>query len=615
MYKTSVVFGKNFNSTIIKSKLTKTEKILQEQKEIKTKPQIEIKPKIENRIVEENIKNGQTNEPTTEIINGKISDDKISGKVKPKVRTEKLKPEMRVYKTIKAAEKKQKSQIEKKASPTTPKKVVEAKINGDALIKSRTAVPAKTSSSSTQAKSAKDANNRKVVESKYKAAPKKDVSKSAKKKKPNQNDIVIEKDFKSEETDKPEHDKEDKMSDKIEVDECAYKKDKVLLESIPSHEFRVDKEPVVLSEIIEVDFKSQDELSKRDENNKNITLKIKTDVDEIGEAKTDDHKDISEERKVEDIEKDGEDKTELPKEESTPDISLKEELKEKAEKEILEKTIDDKAKVRDIEKSENKPDDKVDEELIYKTEKQPLEMDANISKGEDEALPDEFQQESKLSDAVAKDEIKETEVTEEDNKTLMKEIEDERAETIEAKEIEPKQDYIDTDEVHKAATGDKGITKEVVSKDDIYIDVVDEEILDTDKYETADGHKDGIHKEETYEIPDAQITKEVVFTDAAKGEKEVEIKPVHMDKVETDDVQKDTIEKTPDTQVTDDVIIKDAQGDKKEAELNPAHMDEDETDDSYKDVIERVSDTQTTKEVVSKDAPKGKNFSKVKFNY
>ncbi|KAF5306743.1 hypothetical protein FQA39_LY01501 [Lamprigera yunnana] len=1184
--------AKTLTPTIIKSKLTKTEKILQEQKEIKTKPQIEIKSKIENRIVEENIKNGQTNgitvpekiikkvdsteseksgpqslegkksEPTTEIINGKLSDDKISDKVKPKVRTEKVKPEMRVYKTIKAAEKKPKPQIEKKASPTTPKKVVEAKINGDAPIKSRTAVPAKTSPSSTPAKSAKDANNRKVVESKYKAAPKKDVSKSAEKKEtkserkpisrrpkgtspigkvpespikkiselhkieirkpklekecttdsstvstpsadvetamkkdlskltpedleqikqrelaelkeeqevvkeieavfrkseskneddsdmrkiksvsidektdgneeyliiekeeidhdsldekdakesetqkhmrdseesekrrklsevaeredaedekekqekdkiiistikedtvkiiskdisvvtpddkveessgkkitdregdddnkdinvlesqpdekystpiesgattaptlpederipldeikedigieekyvkeetkeketpfvqlpqkttdsatkipnivgikldrqtpmrdivktpdevadlpvhevvdmenydqyqasqvqmPKQDkierdlseeklyeqremekaveplkveiieaivdklpelikeekeelkiatkvdepaveekkeleevesgipeteeqvakdvtrdftpkhvealeaieevkldtkdtvpdkqdltkDIDIEKGFKSEETDKPEHDKEDK----IEVDECAYKKDKVLLESIPPHEFSVDKEPEVLSEIIEVDFKSQDELSKLDENNKDLTPKIKTDVDEIEEAKKDDHKDISEERKVEDIKKDGEDKTELSKEEATTDISLKEELKEKAEKEILEKTIDDKAKVGDIEKSEDKQDDKVDEELICKAEKQPLEMDTNISKGETEALPDEFQQESKLSDAVAKDEIKETEVMKEDNKTLMKEIEGEKvikreiikdtsekeviiesqqnaaekvedkkittddnkdvidivvehhveeietkpiskAETIEAKEIEPKQDHVDTDKVHKAATGDEDITKEVVSKDDIHTDVVDEEVIEktsatetteeavskdtaedkkvdlrpihTDKDETADVHKDGIHKEETDEIPDTQITKEVDSKDSAKVEKEVEIKPVHMDKVETDDVQKDIIEKTPDTQITDDVIIKDAQGDKKEVELKPAHMDKNETDDSHKGAVdkEKISDTEITEEVIAKDAP------------
>ncbi|KAF5300794.1 hypothetical protein FQR65_LT09097 [Abscondita terminalis] len=215
--KYSTCSAKTLTPGIIKTKLTKPEKIIQEQKEIKLKPQpIEIKTKMENKIVEENVKNGHTNGVTgnqniseklmkkhdstesdksgpqsidskkvdavQEIVNGKTPDEKSIEKSKSRAKPEqKIKPETKSGKNVRSIERKVKLPLEKKASPTTPKKTVETKMNGDVPSKTKPST-IKTSPSATPAKSAKEANNRKVVESKYKAAPKKDVPKAADKK-------------------------------------------------------------------------------------------------------------------------------------------------------------------------------------------------------------------------------------------------------------------------------------------------------------------------------------------------------------------------------------------------------------------------------------------------
>ncbi|KAK5649408.1 hypothetical protein RI129_000437 [Pyrocoelia pectoralis] len=205
--------AKTLTSTIIKTKLTKTEKIVQDHKEIKPKSVIDGKPKMENKIVDEDIKNGHTNgitqpisekiikkhdsteseksgtqiidtkklEVTKDLVNGKATDEKIDKfKAKPKPEP-KIKPEMKTNKNARSLERRTRppASAEKKASPTTPKKTVETKINGDAT---RIKPAAKISPSATPAKSAKDANNRKVVESKIKSAPKREAPKPGEKK-------------------------------------------------------------------------------------------------------------------------------------------------------------------------------------------------------------------------------------------------------------------------------------------------------------------------------------------------------------------------------------------------------------------------------------------------
>ncbi|KAK4881314.1 hypothetical protein RN001_004633 [Aquatica leii] len=210
--------AKTLTPTIIKTKLSKPERIIQEQKEIKLKPQsTDIKPKMENKIVEENIKNGHSNGVTNnqvvpeklikkhdstesdksgpqsldikksdnvqEIVNGKATDEKTIEKTKPRTRVDqKVKPEVKLTKTTRPIDRKVKAPVEKKASPTTPKKTVETKMNGDVPSKAKPQSTVKTSPSATPAKSTKEANNRKVVESKYKVAPKKDISKPTEKK-------------------------------------------------------------------------------------------------------------------------------------------------------------------------------------------------------------------------------------------------------------------------------------------------------------------------------------------------------------------------------------------------------------------------------------------------
>lgn len=211
--------AKTLMPTITKTKQSKTDRILQDQKETKTKEKIlhqtEGKGKLENKIAEENIKNVQSNGITTDqlitekimkkhdstesdksgpplsdvkkmengngkdysITNGK-TEDKSNVKIKPKVE-QKSKIEPKTVKQSRTIDKKPKPLVEKKASPTTPKKVIEAKVNGDGPPKARSTI--KTSPSATPAKSTKEANNRKVVESKYKAAPKREVLKVDKK--------------------------------------------------------------------------------------------------------------------------------------------------------------------------------------------------------------------------------------------------------------------------------------------------------------------------------------------------------------------------------------------------------------------------------------------------
>ncbi|KAF2902506.1 hypothetical protein ILUMI_03680 [Ignelater luminosus] len=210
--------AKTLTPSLIKSKQTKADRIIQEQKE-KTKEKVvqqaEGKIKAENKIVEENIKNIQANGVTTDqligvkiikkhdsteseksgpqsgdikkmetkeapLTNGKPSEDKSVEKAKPKHKPEqKAKVESKVSKQTRSIERKPKPLPDKKASPTTPKKTIESKLNGDAPPRLRTIT--KVSPSATPAKSAKEANNRKVVESKYKVPPKKDTPKADKK--------------------------------------------------------------------------------------------------------------------------------------------------------------------------------------------------------------------------------------------------------------------------------------------------------------------------------------------------------------------------------------------------------------------------------------------------
>ncbi|CAH0553675.1 unnamed protein product [Brassicogethes aeneus] len=133
----------------------------------------------ENKLIENNIKNGDMNgAPKEKIVKKsdstdseksakvKKSDEKIiengdKPKSKPKAAP---KPRADSQQRKKAA----KAEADKKASPTTPKKTADNKTNGES--KPKTAF--KPSPSATPAKSTKDANNRKVIESK-KAVPKK----------------------------------------------------------------------------------------------------------------------------------------------------------------------------------------------------------------------------------------------------------------------------------------------------------------------------------------------------------------------------------------------------------------------------------------------------------
>ncbi|XP_049820666.1 microtubule-associated protein futsch isoform X2 [Aethina tumida] len=179
--------------SIIKSKQKETilDKVVPTEKpkvplEKKEKPE---KIRQENKLIENNIKNGDVNgviqeKPVSEKVvkksestdseksaKGKKQEEaklvENGDKLKQKPKTENKPPKAR------AESQQRRKPTEKKASPTTPKKSVDNKTNGE--VKPKTVM--KPSPSATPAKSTKDANNRRVIESK-KAAPKRESAPS-----------------------------------------------------------------------------------------------------------------------------------------------------------------------------------------------------------------------------------------------------------------------------------------------------------------------------------------------------------------------------------------------------------------------------------------------------
>jgi microtubule-associated protein 1 len=167
-------------TTIIKTKQSMLEKIIQPEKKIPVDNKKEKTPKPQtDNIMETEMKNGEVNGVQPEkVAPVKKSDSTESEKSisKPKKiiengeKIEKPRPKPRTELRPKARSDSQQRKVktaEKKPSPTTPKK----QVNGEPRMKP------KASPTATPAKSAKDANNRKVVESKIKAAPKKEPAK------------------------------------------------------------------------------------------------------------------------------------------------------------------------------------------------------------------------------------------------------------------------------------------------------------------------------------------------------------------------------------------------------------------------------------------------------
>jgi microtubule-associated protein 1 len=167
-------------TTIIKTKQSMLEKIIQPEKKIPVDNKKEKTPKPQaDNIMETEMKNGEVNGVQPEkVAPVKKSDSTESEKSisKPKKiiengeKIEKPRPKLRTELRPKARSDSQQRKVktaEKKPSPTTPKK----QVNGEPRMKP------KASPTATPAKSAKDANNRKVVESKIKAAPKKEPAK------------------------------------------------------------------------------------------------------------------------------------------------------------------------------------------------------------------------------------------------------------------------------------------------------------------------------------------------------------------------------------------------------------------------------------------------------
>jgi microtubule-associated protein 1 len=167
-------------TTIIKTKQSMLEKIIQPEKKIPVDNKKDKTPKPQtDNIMETEMKNGEVNGVQPEkVAPVKKSDSTESEKSisKPKKiiengeKIEKPRPKLRTELRPKARSDSQQRKVktaEKKPSPTTPKK----QVNGEPRMKP------KASPTATPAKSAKDANNRKVVESKIKAAPKKEPAK------------------------------------------------------------------------------------------------------------------------------------------------------------------------------------------------------------------------------------------------------------------------------------------------------------------------------------------------------------------------------------------------------------------------------------------------------
>ncbi|GJQ81610.1 futsch [Trypoxylus dichotomus] len=147
----------------------------------------EIKSRIENKLVE-NLEKIEVNgvsseneiEKTVKKSDSTDSDKSVKStkqkKIDEKIDEKKPKPkESKPKPKVDSKVDKKKAVSEKKASPTTPKKTIEPKVNGEMKEKEKpTHKPIKYSPSSTPAKSAKEATNRKVIESKNKMAAKKE---------------------------------------------------------------------------------------------------------------------------------------------------------------------------------------------------------------------------------------------------------------------------------------------------------------------------------------------------------------------------------------------------------------------------------------------------------
>lgn len=140
---------------------------------------------LENKVIENNLKNGELNgvvdkletDKTVKKSDSTESDKSLKATKKPDdskliedADKPKTKPVQRTTTRRSESQKRRPVGGDKKASPTTPKKNVDNKVNGDAK------KPIKPSPTGTPAKSAKDANNRKVIESKIKSVPKKEPS-------------------------------------------------------------------------------------------------------------------------------------------------------------------------------------------------------------------------------------------------------------------------------------------------------------------------------------------------------------------------------------------------------------------------------------------------------
>lgn len=172
----------------------------------------ELKANIETRNIENNLKNGNIRDiqngqkgviksDSTDSEKGILkapkqkdiisTNDKTEEKVKPRLNDLKSKDDQKKSEA-KSAKSRSESQQRKskpsdKKSPTTPKKTIDSKVNGEV---SKTKTAGKPSPQTTPAKSTKEANNRKVVESKYKQAPRRHQQADKKESKPERKPVA-----------------------------------------------------------------------------------------------------------------------------------------------------------------------------------------------------------------------------------------------------------------------------------------------------------------------------------------------------------------------------------------------------------------------------------------
>ncbi|XP_045460642.1 microtubule-associated protein futsch [Harmonia axyridis] len=164
------------------------------------KPKIEIKkskPKQipENKLIEDSLKNGLQNGHAEKVVrkSGSVESDKSESKPpKPKKEENKISESNKQEKIPKSKPDVNGSRVrpkpsEKKMSPPTPKKTIDSRKSELDKETTNQRVRSKISPSATPAKSTKDATNRRVLESKTRTAPKKEVKES---KQPDKKDEV-----------------------------------------------------------------------------------------------------------------------------------------------------------------------------------------------------------------------------------------------------------------------------------------------------------------------------------------------------------------------------------------------------------------------------------------